>query len=799
MNSTAKTLTRVALLCVAVIGSGALASRCLLGSGVGGAVRYDYRADIEPILVEYCFDCHGDGADKGGVALDEHTDLKALLSDINLWEHVYSNVEGVLMPPGEKPQPSDEDRKKIVAWIEAEVFKLDPDSPDPGRVTIRRLNREEYNNTLRDLVGVDLRPADNFPADDTGYGFDTIGDVLSLSPALLDRYFDAAGRVLDAAMVTEAPAPTVLTFEEGKFRGRERIDDGNGHMASSATVGVRLKTDQAGEYRVEVLAGGSQAKQIWPSMLVQLEAGAKKEFQVDRGYEAPGWFSFETSLKPGERWLDVSFTNDTYDPKAKDPRQRDRNLKVVQIKVVGPLNLPVPPPGEVHRRLLATAENKKTASEAQRARAVIETFARRAYRRPLREGELDRLTAFFDQARKETEGRSFDSAVKLTFQAILVSPKFLFRGEVQADPDNPDQVVPIDEHALASRLSYFLWSSMPDAELVDLADGGQLRKNMAAQIERMLRDPKALALTENFAGQWLQLRNLDLVTPDIKRFKEWNEELRTAMRGETERFFAGIVAGNRSVLEFLDADYAWLNERLAAHYGIDGVKGEDFRKVSLSGDLRRQRGGVLSQASILTITSNPTRTSAVNRGKWVLENLLGTPPPPAPDDVPALEESAPGESSGQQLTLRQQLEIHRADANCAACHKRMDPIGFGLENFSAIGSWRERENGQPIDASGELYTGETFSGPAELRALMVGSKREAFVRCLSEAMLTYALGRGLEYYDKPTVGKITEAVEQGDFRVHALINAVVDSVPFQKRRGDLRGAEVATQGQGAGR
>ena len=747
---------------------------------------YDYRADIEPILIEYCFDCHGDGMDKGSIALDEYDDLDELRADRSLWEHVYNNVDGFLMPPGEKPQPSDGERDKIVAWIERDVFQLDPENPDPGRVTIRRLNREEYNNTMRDLVGVDLRPADDFPADDTGYGFDTIGDVLSLSPALLERYFDAAGKVLDAAMVTEAPAPGVMNFEEDRFRGRERISDGNGHMASTAKVGVRIKPPREGSYRIEVMAGGSQAKKIWPDMKVAVEGGPTREFTVDRGYGSPGWFGWEVSLTPEERWLDVSFTNDHYDPKAKDPTQRDRNLHVMKIRVTGPLYQKVPPPSEVHRKLLAAADPQ--AGESERALAIIGDFGGRAWRRPLTDDESENLLQFFQAARKE---RSFESAIKLTFQAILVSPKFLFRGEVQPDPDNPDTVHPIDEYALASRLSYFLWSSMPDERLRDLAAKGQLRDNIRAEVSRMLADEKAAELTRNFAGQWLQLRNLNLVAPDRKRFPAWNDDLKEAMRTETERFFAGIVSENRSVLEFLDSDYAWLNERLARHYGIGGVKGDNFQKVSLTGDARRQRGGVLSHASVLTITSNPTRTSAVNRGNWVLENLLGTPPPPPPDDVPALEEAAKGKGDGKPLTLRQQLEKHREDVNCASCHERMDPIGFGLENFDAIGAWRDQDGGQTIDASGELYTGETFNGPAELRRLLVEQKQEAFVRCLSEAMLTYALGRGLEYYDKPAIGKIVEQVEDGDFLFHEVVMAVVESVPFQKRRGDWAGLEAA--------
>ena len=754
--------------------------------GSGDSPRHDYRTEIEPILIEYCFDCHGDGMDKGGIALDEHDELKMVMSDVKLWDHVYSTVEGLLMPPGEKAQPTDEERQKIVEWIEADVFKLDPKNPDPGRVTIRRLNRDEYNNTVRDLVGIDLRPADEFPEDDTGYGFDTIGDVLTLSPALLERYFDAAGRVLNTAIVTEAPAPKVQNFEESKFHGRERIGDKTGHMSSSARVGVPLKNAEAGDYRIEVLAGGTQAKNEWPLMKVAVENGPQKDFRVDRPYSAPRWFPLEVKLKPGQRWLEVSFLNDLYDPKATDPKQRDRNLRAFRIKITGPLNRPIPAPTEAHKKLL-TADTKAQ-SETNKARSVIGKFMRRAYRRPVQPAELDRLMTFYQEARKGE--RNFDQAVKLCFQVVMVSPKFLFRGEVQPDPDNAEAVHLIDEHALASRLSYFLWSSMPDAELMALADRGDLRKNLDKQIQRMLADKKIAALTSNFAGQWLQLRNLNLVSPDKKRFPAWNDGLRKAMRGESEHFFSGVVAENRSILEFIDADYSWLNQTMAKHYGVDGVEGDQFRKVAFKGPSGEQRGGLLTQASILTITSNPTRTSAVNRGNWVLENLLGTPPPPAPADVPALEESEPADEA-EKLTLRQQLELHRADASCAACHARMDPLGFGLENFSAIGEWRDKESGLLIDASGELHTGEKFNGPAELRSILVNEKQEAIVRHLAETMLTYALGRGVEYYDKPAVGEISQAVAANDYKMHSLIRAVIESTPFQKRRGDQHAAEVA--------
>lgn len=750
----------------------------------------DFAKEIEPILIDYCYDCHGDGMDKGDVALDTHESVEALRADLALWEGVHHNMEAKLMPPSEKRQPSDQEIAKLIAWIEADVFKLDPKNPDPGRVTLRRLNRDEYNNTVRDLIGLDLRPADEFPADDTGYGFDNIGAVLTLSPALLDRYVKASQTVLDTAIVTEAPVPGVREYvgEKNPYHKLEGSPDlKRGTMSSNAKLGVKFTPPADGEYRIEVDATGSPSMNEWPLMRIILRDGPQKDVRVT-SYDNHQRHSLPVKLKKGdgERWIEVAFLNDKYDPDAKDPKQRDRNLFMKKIRVVGPLNRPVPAPTEAHRKLFRLDEPEITKlPEKERAREVLRKFATRAWRRPVVDAELDRLMQMFWKGRENAVGDDqYSSGIKLAFQAAMVSSNFLYRGDAKVAPD---EIRGIDEFSLASRLSYFLWSTMPDETLFELARKGELRKNLDAQITRMLADGRASELTENFAGQWLQLRNLDLVTPNPKQFGAWNEKLRDAMRGETERFFAEIVAKNRSVLDFLDADFTWVNEPLARHYGIPDVKGDQFQRVALPAGsaLRKQRGGVLSQASVLTITSNPTRTSAVNRGNWVLENLLGSPPPPPPADleIPELEESGEhGEGGGK--TLRQQLELHLSSKLCASCHKRMDPIGFGLENFDAIGKWRDTESGQPLDTSGKLYTGEDFNGPAELRKILADTKRDAFVRTLSEKMLTYALGRGLEYYDKPAIHEVAAKTADGDYRFHALVKAVVNSTPFQKVRGE---------------
>ncbi len=754
----------------------------LLSPGTVAAAP-DFQKEIEPILFEYCYDCHGDGMDKGNVALDKYEEVKELLSDQPLWEGIYHNMEGLLMPPSDKAQPTDAEREKLIAWIESAVFKLDPKHPDPGRVTIRRLNREEYNNTVRDLVGLDLRPADDFPEDDTGYGFDNIGDVLTLSPALFERYVKASGIIMDRVIVTSPPPPQRITVEEKSFRGVDKKENGTGSLSSNGTVAANLKVSQAGKYRVEILAGGSPAKNEWPLMQVRIGKDITKEFRVETPRSKPKPYVMEVDLKAGDNPIQFTFPNDAYDPQAKDPQQRDRNLKVVNVSTYGPKNPTIPSPNASHKMLYEAAPDPKM-PEPERARKIVKAFAYRAYRRPVKDEEVSRLLQFYEMARKE--GGSFDAGVKLALQAVLVSPNFLYRGEVQPDPNNPKAVHEVDEFALASRLSYFLWSTMPDGELRKLAEKNELRKNLDAQITRMLADSKASELTKNFAGQWLQLRNLDLSFPDRQIYKGWDDRLKQDMRAETERYFEGIMRENRSILEFLDSDYTYLNERLAKHYGVDGVKGNEIRKVALTGKARQQRGGLITHGSILTITSNPTRTSAVNRGNWVLENFLASPPPPPPDNV----EIPPLESSGKKMkdaTLRQQLEKHREMPLCASCHKRMDPIGFGLENFDGVGAWRDMEAGQPIDASGELYTGESFQGPGELKKILLEEKRTAFTKALSEAMLTYALGRGLEFYDKPALHEISKQVEASDYHFHSLVKAVVDSVPFQMRRGDTSG------------
>jgi len=741
------------------------------------AKAINFEKDIKPILVEYCYDCHADGTKKGGVAFDEHPDLQTLLKDRKFWSDVAKNTEQRLMPPEKKAQPSQEQRDLVTEWVKKEIFKVDPNNPDPGRVTIRRLNRVEYNNTIRDLVGVDFDPADDFPADDSGYGFDNIGDVLSLSPIMLEKYMGAAEKILDKAVVIGLPKPPSIRYGATRIAGGTPLGNEARILVSNGEMFFTHKFPVDGEYYLYVKAYGDQGGPEPVKMAVRYAGKDLQQISVKQVADSPGTFEIKFTAKAGDGRIAVAFLNDYYlaAPAKTKKKTIDTNLIVQSVDVAGPINNVNPVYPDTHTRIFF----KKPTGAGDRdsvARELIGAFGMRAYRRPLTDDDLSRLMMIYKLGEKNQE--PFEMSVKLALQAVLVSPQFLFRGEVQPEPDNPKKAFPISEYALASRLSYFLWSSMPDTELFDYARRNELRRNLAFQVQRMLKDSKAKALVENFAGQWLMLRNLDIVSPDPKTYPEWDESLKGLMRKETEMFFEYIMREDRSVMDFLTADYTFVNERLAEHYNLSGVVGDKFQKVSLAGT---QRSGVLTQGSILTITSNPTRTSPVKRGLWVLENLLATPPPPPPPDVPALDDPNKQAVKG---SLRVRLEKHRADASCASCHARMDPIGFGLENFDGVGGWREKDEGFKIEPAGKLVSGETFKGPNELNKILAGQKREEFLHCMAEKMLIYSLGRGVEWYDKPTQEQIAADVKAGNYKFSALVMAVVKSVPFQLRRGE---------------
>ncbi len=746
------------------------------------AVEGQLRESVMPLLREHCWDCHGDSEAKGGVNFDRHTNLVAVLGDRGTWERVMQTVRSGEMPPKKrKVQPTPEQRTHLTGWIERTLFPIDPDHPDPGRVTLRRLNRVEYNNTVRDLVGVDFQPAADFPQDDVGYGFDNIGDVLSLPPVLLEKYLQAAETILDGAIVSGPLAPKTLRYTPSRIEGHQ----GGGALATLSTQGEMSVTYEApvpGEYLFRVQAYGDQAGDEKVRMALKADGGELEAIEVRRGRGNPKLHEHRLRLEPGRHRLAVAFLNDFYRETElvrtnargktyKEKKIEDRNLQVEFIEVRGPFSDVVPPIHAQHRRIFFKQPGPKTTNAV--AREILQKFTDRAFRRPATAQELDGLMGLFGRSRDAGDG--FEASMKQALTAVLVSPHFLFRGEPQVEPDNPGAVHRISEHALASRLSYFLWSTMPDDELLRLANKGRLRRNLDAQVRRMLADPRSRALVDNFAGQWLQLRTLDIVAPDEKLFPGFDAELRSALRAETEALFEHILRKDRPVTEFLTADYTFVNERLARHYGLKDVAGREFVRVSLQGSGRR---GVLTHGSVLTLTSNPNRTSPVKRGKWILENILASPPPPPPPGVPALESK---ETHG---TLRQRMDAHRDNPMCASCHAKMDPLGFAFEHFDAVGRFRDKDGDAPVETRGELVSGERFADHEELSRVLSDARQAEFLRCLSEKVLTYALGRGLEYYDRPAVAAIETRLRQRGLRFSALIQAVVESVPFQYRRGD---------------
>jgi hypothetical protein len=728
-----------------------------------------FTKDIVPFLTRHCYACHGNGKKRAGLALDKYKDETALLKDRNAWDNVRNMIRTGEMPPEDRKRPAVADVEAVLRALDRVLDGLDCSGPrQVGRVTIRRLNKAEYNNTIRDLVGVDFKPAADFPNDDSGYGFDNIGDVLSLSPLLLEKYLAAAETILDRAIVNVDPPRPVKNRLGGLrvTRGAGEIRRGVGAVLRAKGEAFAASYFEEGDYIIRVQAFSQQVGEEAVRVLLQVGATDVKEFEVKADKSAPATLEAKVRLKTGTRRIAVAFLNPSSDPKAADKDKNQRLLFVRSIVVDGPYNPPAPRLPASHQRILA---HRAELSPRQAAREIITRFATRAFRRPVKPAEVERFLKLYDQAEKE--GDRFEQRLRLVLGAVLVSPHFLFRIELDPPDARPGTAYRINDYELASRLSYFLWSSMPDNELFEQARKGTLRGNLEAQVRRMLKDPRSSAFVQNFAGQWLTLRNLASVTPDPKRFPTFDEELRSAMYRETELFFEAVLREDRSILDFLDADFSFINERLAKHYGIGGVKGKKFQRVKLPAN----RGGILTHASILTLTSNPTRTSPVKRGKWVLEQILNTPPPPPPPNVPDLNEE-------KQLTgsLRKVMEMHRQNTLCASCHQRMDPIGFAFENYDAIGAWRDRDGKFAIDPSGKLVDGKTFKGPGELKVILKG-KKELFSRCLTEKMLTYALGRGVEYYDKCAVESVLKALDRNHYRFSTLVVEIVRSEPFQMR------------------
>lgn len=868
------------VVCVA-LASGA-ASRTIFAQDVSRASSDDFQQSVLPVLSKNCFGCHSERLQTGNLSLEPFRDARLAPQKPELWQKVLDKLVAGEMPPRPAAPLSAADLAAVTGWIERLLgpaqagphLEIPESNIDPGRVTARRLNRTEYNNTIRDLLGVTLRPADEFPVDDSGYGFDNIGDVLSISPMLMEKYMNAARSVSRAAVFgepyPEKPTPMVRLLPK-------KIQDdmpATGNVTPFSARGAMYTTFHApvdGEYefrfRYQNFRGGEPVLQtdgpargrgaapgapvapgtsnapVAPTApaapdapargrgrgafqrppITDEERAARYEracaaappepivFVIDgktvHTYAVRGTTDCEYSrgesivrakLSAGDHALRASFPGlaNIADVRTNFNLDGRRKLYVDYMDVVGPFNPSTVPPPAFKKIFICgpqTVPSERHESRGgepgkyttQCARQIVENLATRAYRRPATAREVDKLMDLVNEVRRRD---SFEEAVRVAVQAVLMSPSFLFR--IERDPGATGatgavgatgaRAYAISDYELASRLSYFLWSSMPDDELFQAAAQKRLRQPgvLDAQVRRMLADPKAETLAKNFGEQWLNLRLMDRKKPDAAKFPLVDDELLDAMRQETLLFVNAVIREDRSILDFIDGRFTYVNGPLARFYGIPGVDGEPFQRVELDGE---QRSGVVTQGSILSISSYATRTSPVIRGKWVLENLLGAAPPPPPDGIPALKE----DDLGTAASLRQRLEQHRSDPSCAACHSQMDPIGFGLENFDATGAWRVKDGNFDIDSSGTLPDGRSFTGAKGLKQILL-SQSHAFTQNFTEKLLTYALGRGLERSDRALVGQISGNVARQNYRFSSLVTSIVNSPAFQMRSKDPR-------------
>jgi mono/diheme cytochrome c family protein len=757
----------------------------------------DYNSKIKPILTKYCYDCHGDGMKKGQVTLDHFKDDSEMLADHDLWFRVLKNVRAQTMPPAKKDQPTPAEIAALETWIKSAAFGIDPANPDPGRVTVRRLNRVEYQNTIRDLMGVNFNTTEEFPPDDTGYGFDNIGDVLTISPLLLEKYFEAAQKIVVDAVPTVARTMEVKTVEGRRFKGEGNPDNLDLYKPASLSYSTKLSKD--GDYRITLDLNVRGAFNFDPARAnLVFKINGEEKLRQEFGWEnnKKHRFDYAEKLSAGDHKFELSL-----EPLVKEEEKKTFvNIKVNSIVIAGPTDPENWAKTPNYSRFFTQDEPPADAAERKKyAREVIARFTKKAFRRPVDDKTVERLLSIAEES--FSTGKNFEDGVRQAFLAVLASPRFLYRIEESTAPN--EKIAPLDEYALASRLSYFLWSTMPDEELFRLAEQGKLRSNLKAQVDRMLADGRSQEFVENFTGQWLQVRDVegiaineravafrdsDLPRPEPGQRRRGNRvepkfeldgELRRAMQEETQEYFKYIMREDRSIREMLDSDYTFVNEKLAKVYEIPGVEGRQTRKVTLPEG--SPRGGMLTHGSVLVVTSNPTRTSPVKRGVFILDNFLGTPPPPAPPDVPDLED-AEKEFKDREPTLREALELHASSPLCSSCHTRMDPLGLALENFNALGAWREKERGQPIDSSSQLITGEQFDDIRGLRKILAEKRYMDFYRCLTEKVLTYALGRGLEFYDVATVDTIVAELDKTDGKFSSLLMGIIESAPFQKRR-----------------
>ncbi|MBI3208934.1 MAG: DUF1592 domain-containing protein [Candidatus Solibacter usitatus] len=741
-------------------------------------------SDRRLLLNTYCTGCHNAKLKSGNLALDT-VDTEAIAANTAVWERVVRQLSTGQMPPPNLPRPDAARAKEFVHQLIDSLDRAAAANPNPGVTMPHRLNRLEYSNAIRDLLALDTQPGLQLPVDESGNGFDNMADLLSISPALLERYISAARSISRLVIGDLKLTPAEETYGNG--RGQKSAAERD-QLPIGAAGGLALRhyfpLDAEYEIRIQ-LGNNSDGEQKTPYRLrLPVKAGLHSVSATFLAENARA----EIALRPTGR----RFGPDA-NPSSEAPAEMDLRIQGVSVKrfqvprrggnVTGVGSIVIGGPHNItgrgdtsSRAKIFSCRPAKPTDETPCAQSIVANLAPRAFRRPVDDRDLRPLLRFYQQARER--GEDFDNAIGASLQALLVSPDFLFRVERNPKGAQPGSVHRVNDYELASRLSFFLWSTIPDDELLQLAAAGKLKDPavVRAQLRRMTADSRSDTLITNFGAQWLYLRTLAGVKPDPDVFPAFDEDLRQAFLRETELFLASIFREDRSVLQLLEADYTFANQRLAAFYGIPNVYGTHFRKVALSD---RNRGGLLGQGSILTVTSYPNRTSVVQRGKWILDNLLGTPPPPAPADVPEFPVKA---KDGRKLSMREAMEVHRSNAVCASCHARMDPIGFALENFDGVGQWRSQDAGDTIDARGKLPNGSEFQGPAGLKKLLLERHREEFVQNVAAKLLMFALGRGLEPYDQPAVRLIAAKAAREDYRMTAFLSAVVESVPFQMRR-----------------
>jgi cytochrome c551/c552 len=755
-------------------------------------------AQERAMLDKYCVTCHNQRLKTGGLTLD-NLNLDKVAENAETWEKVLRKLHGGMMPPQGMPRPDEATVNQFTGWLETSLDRAATTHPEPGRSTLHRLNRTEYGNAIHDLLDLDIDAASFLPADDEANGFDNIADVLRFSPSLLEQYLSASDKIASLAVGDPSITPVSLVFHAAPDLDQEKHIEGL-PLGTRGGIQIPYNFPLDGEYDFRVfllqnivgyLTGLEYAHQLEISIDGQrvflAQVGGEEDNKMSDANLGVAKDTIDARLrtripvKAGPRTVVVTFLRRNSAPSDEplQPFTHDHDLqnmngvpRIDRMQITGPFN-PTGPGDTPSRHRIFSCRPANAAAELPCARTILTNLARRAYRRPVTSADLENLLSFYQSARNK---KNFDAGIENALRLILTNPKFLFRTETDPAGAAAGSMHPVSDLELASRLSFFLWSTIPDDQLITVASQGKLKDPaiLEQQVKRMLADDRSEALVKNFAGQWLMLRNLPNVQPDPNEFPNFDDNLRQAFRRETEMFFGSIMREDRNVLDLLNADYTFVNERLAKHYGIEGVYGSQFRRVKVTNEARR---GLLGQGSILTVTSEANRTSPVKRGKFILEAILGTPPPAPPPGVPPLKEN----EGAQALSVRARLEEHRKSPACSGCHAVMDPLGFSLENFDGVGEWRTKEPGGAVDPSGQLADGTKVDGPVALRNAIM-KHPEQFVRTLTEKMLTYGLGRGLEYYDMPTVRGIARDASRNDYKFSSIVLGIVKSTPFQMRR-----------------